>query len=102
MLKYFQCSNASVTSPVLHFSVGNKFGDTSESTPPQVKSDNEWDAHAIETTAYALLVYIKSDGIGVIQENIVRFLSAMREMDGGVITSIVGFEIRVIWVVLFV
>lgn len=56
----------------------------------QVKSDNEWDAHAVETTAYALLVYIRNGGIGVIQENIVRFLNSMREMDGGMISSIVS------------
>ncbi|KAL7648240.1 UNVERIFIED_CONTAM: hypothetical protein RMT77_000143 [Armadillidium vulgare] len=54
----------------------------------QPKGDNRWDAHAVETTAYALLVYIKSEGIGFEQEKIVRFLNSMREMDGGMISSI--------------
>ncbi|KAB7501148.1 Antigen [Armadillidium nasatum] len=54
----------------------------------QPKGDNRWDAHAVETTAYALLVYIKSEGIGFEQEKVVRFLNSMREMDGGMISSI--------------
>ncbi|XP_068231654.1 CD109 antigen-like [Palaemon carinicauda] len=52
------------------------------------KDDQKWDAHAVETTAYALLVYLARDGIGIIQENIVRFLAVMRELDGGLISTL--------------
>lgn len=55
----------------------------------QPKNDQKWDAHAVETTAYALLVYMARDGIGIIQENIVRFLAVMRELDGGLISTLV-------------
>lgn len=54
----------------------------------QPKNDQKWDAHAVETTAYALLVYIAREGIGIIQENIVRFLAVMRELDGGLISTL--------------
>lgn len=54
------------------------------------KDDQKWDAHAVETTAYALLVYVARDGIGIIQENIVRFLAVMRELDGGLISTLVS------------
>ncbi|XP_069981512.1 CD109 antigen [Penaeus vannamei] len=54
----------------------------------QPKNDQKWDAHAVETTAYALLVYMARDGIGIIQENIVRFLAVMRELDGGLISTL--------------
>ncbi|XP_069194402.1 CD109 antigen isoform X2 [Procambarus clarkii] len=52
------------------------------------KNDQKWDAHAVETTSYALLVYIAREGIGIIQENIVRFLAVMREIDGGLISTL--------------
>ncbi|KAG7164547.1 CD109 antigen-like 8, partial [Homarus americanus] len=52
------------------------------------KNDQKWDAHAVETTSYALLVYIAREGIGIIQENIVRFLAVMRELDGGLISTL--------------
>lgn len=54
------------------------------------KDDQKWDAHAVETTAYALLVYVARDGIGIIQENIVRFLAVMSELDGGLISTLVS------------
>ncbi|KAB7495813.1 Antigen, partial [Armadillidium nasatum] len=54
----------------------------------QPKGDNEWDSHSVEATAYALLVYIRNDGIGIIQENIVRFLVEMRKTDGGLGSTI--------------
>lgn len=54
------------------------------------KDDQKWDAHAVETTAFALLVYVARDGIGIIQENIVRFLAVMRELDGGLISTLVS------------
>ncbi|MPC61618.1 CD109 antigen [Portunus trituberculatus] len=53
------------------------------------KDDQKWDAHAVETTSYALLVYVARDGIGILQENIVRFLAVMRELDGGLISTLV-------------
>ncbi|XP_045132663.1 CD109 antigen-like [Portunus trituberculatus] len=52
------------------------------------KDDQKWDAHAVETTSYALLVYVARDGIGILQENIVRFLAVMRELDGGLISTL--------------
>ncbi|KAK8743670.1 hypothetical protein OTU49_001200, partial [Cherax quadricarinatus] len=52
------------------------------------KDDQKWDAHAVETTSYALLVYIAREGIGIIQENIVRFFAVMREIDGGLISTL--------------
>nr|XP_045602144.1 CD109 antigen-like [Procambarus clarkii] len=54
----------------------------------QPKDDQKWDAHAVETTSYALLVYVAREGIGIIQENIVRFLAVMRELDGGLISTL--------------
>lgn len=54
------------------------------------KDDQKWDAHAVETTSYALLVYVARYGIGIIQENIVRFLAVMRELDGGLISTLVS------------
>ena len=57
----------------------------------QPKDDNKWDAHAVETTSYALLVYVAKEGIGIIQENIVRFLASMRELDNGLISTLVSF-----------
>ncbi|KAK8743475.1 hypothetical protein OTU49_001098 [Cherax quadricarinatus] len=54
----------------------------------QPKNDQKWDAHAVETTSYALLVYLAREGIGFIQENIVRFLAVMRENDGGHISTL--------------
>ncbi|KAK4320554.1 hypothetical protein Pmani_008591 [Petrolisthes manimaculis] len=53
----------------------------------QPKSDQKWDAHAVEASAYALMVYLVREGVGVIQENIVRFLAVMREQDGGLIST---------------
>ncbi|GAB6026185.1 hypothetical protein CHUAL_012396 [Chamberlinius hualienensis] len=43
------------------------------------------DAYSVEATAYALLVYIAKEGLQ--QENIVRFLNAMRMSDGGFIST---------------
>ncbi|KAF2360648.1 Alpha-macroglobulin receptor-binding [Trinorchestia longiramus] len=54
----------------------------------QPKDDQKWDAHAVEATAYALLVYVERESLGVIQENIVRFLAEMRELDGGLISTL--------------
>ena len=56
------------------------------------KDDQKWDAHAVETTSYALLVYLARDGINIVQENIVRFLAVMRELDGGLISTLVRNE----------
>lgn len=53
----------------------------------QPKKDQKWDAHAVEASAYALMVYLVREGVGVIQENIVRFLAVMREQDGGLIST---------------
>ena len=55
----------------------------------QPKDDNKWDAHAVETTAYALLVYVAREGIGLVQEKIVSFLASMRELDNGLISTLV-------------
>lgn len=63
------------------------------------KDDQKWDAHAVETTSYALLVYVARESIGILQENIVRFLAVMRELDGGLISTLVskgGVE-EVVW-----
>lgn len=52
------------------------------------KDDQKWDAHSVETTSYALLVYVERESIGILQENIVRFLAVMRELDGGLISTL--------------
>ncbi|XP_047740620.1 CD109 antigen [Hyalella azteca] len=54
----------------------------------QPKDDQKWDAHAVETTAYALLLYVERESLGVVQESIVRFLAEMRKTDGGHITTV--------------
>ncbi|XP_076035144.1 CD109 antigen-like [Oratosquilla oratoria] len=54
----------------------------------QPKDDQKWDAHAVEATSYALLVYVERESIGIIHENIVRFLAVMRELDGGLISTL--------------
>lgn len=63
------------------------------------KDDQKWDAHSVETTSYALLVYVERESIGILQENIVRFLAVMRELDGGLISTLVcmgGMEIALV------
>ncbi|CAL4077776.1 unnamed protein product, partial [Meganyctiphanes norvegica] len=54
----------------------------------QPKDDQTWDAIAVEASSYALMVYLKREGVGMIQESIVRFLAVMREFDGGLISTL--------------
>ena len=57
-----------------------------------LQDDQKWDAHAVETTAYGLLCFVERESLGIIQENIVRFLAVMRELDGGLISTLVSFS----------
>lgn len=53
------------------------------------------DALAVETSAYALLVYLARDGIGDLQQRIVTWLNTMRMTDGGFVSiydSLVAME----------
>ncbi|XP_018026938.1 complement C5 [Hyalella azteca] len=54
----------------------------------QPKFEQEWDAHAVESTSYGLMVYLIRDGINIIQERIVEWLNAMRMHDGGFISTV--------------
>lgn len=45
----------------------------------------KYDAVAVEATAYALLVYVRYNGI--LQDRIVRWLNTMRNTDHGFISS---------------
>ena len=44
------------------------------------------DAVAVESTSYALLVYLARDGIGDVQERVVTWLNTMRMVDGGFVS----------------
>jgi hypothetical protein len=44
------------------------------------------DAVAVESTSYALLVYLARDGIGDLQERVVTWLNTMRMVDGGFVS----------------
>ncbi|KAK8397836.1 hypothetical protein O3P69_004560 [Scylla paramamosain] len=54
----------------------------------QPKYEEEWDSHAVEATAYALLVYLIRDGIDIHQERIVKWLNGMRMHDAGFISTV--------------
>ena len=56
----------------------------------QPKFEEEWDSHAVEATAYALLVYLIRDGIDMHQERIVKWLNGMRMHDAGFISTVVS------------
>lgn len=56
----------------------------------QPKYEEEWDSHAVEATAYALLVYLIRDGIRLEQERIVKWLNGMRMHDAGFISTVVS------------
>lgn len=60
----------------------------------QPRLPNEQDAVAVETTAYALLVYLARDGIGDLQERTVSWLNTMRMVDGGFVSVYVRFSLR--------
>ncbi|XP_037084851.1 CD109 antigen-like [Pollicipes pollicipes] len=53
----------------------------------QPKLEQLYDTRAVETTAYALLVYLIRDGINIDQEKMVLWLNTMRLHDGGFITT---------------
>ncbi|XP_050713228.1 CD109 antigen-like isoform X2 [Eriocheir sinensis] len=54
----------------------------------QPKFEEEWDSHAVEATAYALLVYLMHDGVHMDQERIVKWLNGMRMHDAGFISTV--------------
>ena len=56
----------------------------------QPKFEEEWDSHAVEATAYALLVYLIRDGIDIEQERIVKWLNGMRMHDAGFVSTAVS------------
>uniref|UniRef100_T1IN02 CD109 antigen n=1 Tax=Strigamia maritima TaxID=126957 RepID=T1IN02_STRMM len=53
----------------------------------QPRLPQKFDAMNVEATSYALLVYVLKGGIGMIQEEIVRWLNTMRMSDGGFIST---------------
>lgn len=55
----------------------------------QPKFEEEYDAHAIEATSYALLVYLIREGVTFDQNRIVDWLNAMRLHDGGFTSTVV-------------
>ncbi|KAB7502079.1 Antigen [Armadillidium nasatum] len=54
----------------------------------QPKFEEEYDAHAIEATSYALLVYLIREGVTFDQNRIVDWLNAMRLHDGGFTSTV--------------
>ncbi|MCL4126393.1 UNVERIFIED_CONTAM: hypothetical protein GTU68_060202 [Idotea baltica] len=54
----------------------------------QPKFEQEFDAHAVEATSYALLVYLIREGVTIDQNRIVDWLNAMRMHDGGFISTV--------------
>ena len=52
----------------------------------QPRLPSQQDALAVETTAYALLVYLARDSIGDLHERVVTWLNTMRMVDGGFIS----------------
>lgn len=56
----------------------------------QPKFEQEFDAHAVESTAYALLVYLIREGVTIDQNRIVEWLNSMRMHDGGFISTVVS------------
>ena len=55
----------------------------------QPRLPNQQDALAVETTAYALLVYLARDGIGDLQERVVTWLNTMRMTPAGFVSIFV-------------
>ncbi len=55
---------------------------------------NQQDAVAVETTAYALLVYLARDGIGDLQERVVTWLNTMRMVEGGFVSIFVSSTLQ--------
>ena len=60
----------------------------------QPRTPNQQDAVAVETTAYALLVYLARDGIGDLQERVVTWLNTMRMVQGGFVSIFVNFPLQ--------
>ena len=60
----------------------------------QPRTPNQQDAVAVETTAYALLVYLARDGIGDLQERVVTWLNTMRMVQGGFVSIFVNFSLQ--------
>lgn len=58
----------------------------------QTRLPSDQDAEAVESTAYALMVYLARDGIGDLQERVVNWLNTMRMVDGGFISIFVSFQ----------
>ena len=54
------------------------------------KNEQEWDAQSVEATSYALLVYLRRDGIGIDQEKIVLWLNTMRMFDSAWLSTVVS------------
>ena len=55
----------------------------------QPRLPNQQDALAVETTAYALLVYLARDGIGDLQERVVTWLNTLRMTPAGFVSIFV-------------
>ena len=56
----------------------------------QPRPPKQQDAVAVETSSYALLVYLARDGIGDLQERVVTWLNTMRMVDGGFVSIYVS------------
>ena len=56
----------------------------------QPRDYNEGDSEAVETTAYALLAILDKDGINLMTDKIVQWLSTMRMTDCGLISMTVN------------
>nr|XP_045599597.1 CD109 antigen-like [Procambarus clarkii] len=52
------------------------------------REPEEWDSHAVETTSYALLVFLTRDGVTVTTERIMRWLNAVRDWDCAFISTV--------------
>ncbi|XP_069960338.1 CD109 antigen-like [Cherax quadricarinatus] len=52
------------------------------------REPEQWDAHAVETTSYALLVFLVKDGITFETEKIMRWLNAIRDWDCAFISTV--------------
>ena len=63
----------------------------------QPRTPNQQDAVAVETTAYALLVYLARDGIGDLQERVVTWLNTMRMVQGGFVSIFVNFSLQFVF-----
>ena len=57
----------------------------------QPRTPMDQDAVAVETSSYALLVYLARDGIGDLQQRVVTWLNTMRMTDGGFVSIYVRF-----------